>query len=201
MHPPTPRLESQLIDPADRQADRCGPLLWLRSFGCELKSGGGYPALCARAADLENPLPRLWRLEPATCRPVLLVRRCRALPGPWAEWRTRRPREGARLGANASALRGNAARVRWFRGCDILVERDHRRRPVLGTSHRRSRRGLYPLSPITRPVATWFPSWSGNSPPRTDTPSDVIVTETESDAARMSGWARGLGAIQIPARG
>ena len=51
-----------------------------RSFGCELKSGDGYPALCARAADLENPLPRLWRLEPGTCRPVPLVRRCRALP-------------------------------------------------------------------------------------------------------------------------
>ena len=34
---------------------------------------------------------------------------------------------------------------------------------------------------------------AGNSPPRTDTPSDVIVAKTESDAARMSGWARALG--------
>ena len=31
--------------------------------------------------------------------------------------------------------------------------------PSLEPGHRRSRRGLYPPSPITRPVATWFPSW------------------------------------------
>ena len=104
-----------------------------------------------------------------------------------------RPREGARLGANASALRGNAARVRRFRGCDILVERDHRRRPVLGTRSPAIASRAVPAKSNNAARGDMVSVMAGNSPPRTDTPSDVIVAKTESDAARMSGWARALG--------
>jgi hypothetical protein len=60
------------------------------------------------------------------------------------------------------------------RGCDILVERDHRRRPFLGARSPAIASRAIPAKSNNAARGDMVSSWWGNSPPRTDTPSESL---------------------------